>query len=170
MLEAKEKALAKMNQEMNQEHSEYEDYIHNWLSDQEDNELFEAILKEGKTIRSCFKYIEQYAYKMAKRVGNVASYAPSPNQIHSLIVEYLKGEQTVVGDAIVSDATKPLPKSSKVEQSKEVTTKPVANKTSKKEDSKMLSIFDFGVDEQNDNDSQADSCNCEDEAEDYAEE
>ena len=156
----KEQALVKMNEEMNQEHSEYEDYIHNWLSVQEDDELFEAILKVGKTIKSCFKYIERYAYKMAKRVGNVATYAPSPSQIHSLIVEYLKSEETVVGDVIVSNSTKPLPKSSKAvshdemdedadDELNEVKPSKKAKATKKSEGDLQMSMFDLFGDEVN---------------------
>jgi len=158
----KEQALVKMNEEMNQEHSEYEDYIHNWISDQEDDELFEAILKVGKTIKSCFKYIERYAYKMAKRVGNIATYAPSPNQIHSLIAEYLKSEETVVGDVIVSNSTKPQPKSSKAvthdeicedgeEELDEVKLSKKAKATKKSEVDLQMSMFDLFGDEVNGN-------------------
>lgn len=47
MNELKEKALAKMLEEMNKEHSPSEDHVHNWLCEQEDDELFQGILKDG---------------------------------------------------------------------------------------------------------------------------
>lgn len=56
MSEIKDKALAKMNEEMSVEHSRSIDAIHNWLCEQEDDELFEKICQEGKTIADAYQY------------------------------------------------------------------------------------------------------------------
>lgn len=56
MSEIKDKALAKMNEEMSEGHSRSIDAIHNWLCDQEDDELFENICQEGKTISDAYRY------------------------------------------------------------------------------------------------------------------
>ena len=45
----KQQALDKMLKEMNQEHSPSEDRIHNWICEQDDDELFQGILKDGYT-------------------------------------------------------------------------------------------------------------------------
>ena len=54
MSEIKQRALEKMNEEMNQKHSRSIDAIHNWLCDQEDDELFEKICQEGKTLADAY--------------------------------------------------------------------------------------------------------------------
>jgi len=56
MSEIKQQALEKMNAEMSQKHSRSIDSIHNWLCDQEDDELFEKICQEGKTIADAYQY------------------------------------------------------------------------------------------------------------------
>lgn len=47
----KNKALEKMLEEMKQEHSDTEDCIHTWLCQQQDEKLFQGILKEDRTIK-----------------------------------------------------------------------------------------------------------------------
>ena len=62
--ENKELALSKMLEEMNEKHSASEDKIHNWLCDQDDNEvLMQNILKEGKTIKGALDYAKAKARK-----------------------------------------------------------------------------------------------------------
>lgn len=56
MSEIKQQALEKMNAEMSQKHSRSIDSIHNWLCEQEDDELFEKICQEGKTIADAYQY------------------------------------------------------------------------------------------------------------------
>lgn len=46
MNEIKEKALAKLLEELNQPHDNSLDRVHNWICDQEDEELFKGILVE----------------------------------------------------------------------------------------------------------------------------
>ncbi|BET22330.1 Cas9 inhibitor AcrIIA9 family protein [Solobacterium moorei] len=56
MSEIKQRALEKMNAEMSQKHSRSIDSIHNWLCEQEDDDLFEKICQEGKTIADAYQY------------------------------------------------------------------------------------------------------------------
>lgn len=71
--EVKSKALNKMLKEMNEKHSGAEDAIHNWLCIQDDLELFEGILKEGRTIKKAMQYVIGKAKKQAE--GNAAMIA-----------------------------------------------------------------------------------------------
>lgn len=59
----KEKALEKMLDEMNGIHSGAEDIIHNWLCDQEEQAIFEGVLKEGRSIKGAVKYCSSRASK-----------------------------------------------------------------------------------------------------------
>lgn len=61
-----QKALEKMLEEMNNPHSINEEAIHNWLCDQNDELLFEGILKEGKTIKGAVAACKEKAKKKAK--------------------------------------------------------------------------------------------------------
>lgn len=70
MNELKMKAMEKMLIEMNVKHSGAEDAIHNWLCDQEDELLFEGILKVDRSIRGAVKYCTSQASK--QKVGKVA--------------------------------------------------------------------------------------------------
>lgn len=66
----KEKALEKMLNEMNEKHTSTEDAIHNWLCDQDDDELFKGVLKEDRTIKGSVDYCASKARKHQK--DNVA--------------------------------------------------------------------------------------------------
>ncbi|KRN62736.1 Cas9 inhibitor AcrIIA9 family protein [Carnobacterium maltaromaticum] len=70
MNELKMKAAEKMLIEMNEKHSGAEDAIHNWLCDQEDELLFEGILKVDRSIKGAVKYCTNQASK--QKVGSVA--------------------------------------------------------------------------------------------------
>lgn len=70
MNELKEKALEKMLDEMNKKHSGAEDAIHNWLCDQNDDKLFQGILKAGRTIKGAVQYCASQASK--RKSNNVA--------------------------------------------------------------------------------------------------
>lgn len=69
-LDTKQKAIGKMLVEMNKKHTSTEDVIHNWLCDQEDEDLFKGILKDGRTIKGAVKYCASQAQK--QKTGNVA--------------------------------------------------------------------------------------------------
>ena len=62
----KQQALDKMLKEMNQEHSPSEDCIHNWICEQDDDELFQGILKDGYTIKCSLDYAKGKAREFAK--------------------------------------------------------------------------------------------------------
>lgn len=67
----KSQALVKMLDEMNKEHTPVEDYIHNWLCGQEDEELFAGVLKDGKSINGAVKYMVNQARKVVS--GNMVA-------------------------------------------------------------------------------------------------
>lgn len=66
MNELKERALAKMLEEMNKEHSASEDRVHNWLCEQDDVELLQGILKDGYTIKKSLEYAKSKAREFAQ--------------------------------------------------------------------------------------------------------
>ena len=75
MSEIKQKAMAKMNNEMSQKHSPAVDAIHNFLCDQNDDELFENICKDGKSIADAYAYCVNKASE--QRDGNCAMVSDS---------------------------------------------------------------------------------------------
>lgn len=88
MSEIKDKALAKMNEEMSQKHSRSIDSIHNWLCDQEDDELFEKICQEGKTIADAYRYCHNKSSEY--RDGDCTMI--SDNVVFGWVVDYFKSE------------------------------------------------------------------------------
>ncbi len=88
MSEIKQKALAKMNEEMNKPHIFAVDAIHNWLCVQEDDELFEGICKEGKTIANAYTYCVNRASD--QRDGGCAVVADSV--VFGWAAEYFKSD------------------------------------------------------------------------------
>ena len=61
MNEIKEKALAKLLEEMKEDHGPAEDAIHNWICDQEDEKLFKGVLADKKSIKEALKYCANQA-------------------------------------------------------------------------------------------------------------
>lgn len=88
MSEIKKRALEKMNEEMNQKHSRSIDPIHNWLCEQEDDELFEKICQEGKTIADAYRYCHNKSFEY--RDGDCAMV--SNEIVFGWVVEYFKSE------------------------------------------------------------------------------
>ena len=90
MSEIKQKAMAKMNNEMSQKHSPAVDAIHNFLCDQNDDELFENICKDGKS--------NAYAYCVNKaseqRDGNCAMVSDSV--VFGWVADYFNSELKAV--------------------------------------------------------------------------
>ena len=83
----------KMNQEMSETHSSFEDAIHNWLSDQSENQsLMEAILVEGKSIKDAAAYATNQARKNA--VNGVAAITDA--QVFQWVVDYFLGQETKI--------------------------------------------------------------------------
>ena len=95
MSEIKDKALAKMNEEMSEGHSRSIDAIHNWLCDQEDDELFENICQEGKTISDAYRYCHNKSSEY--RDGDCAMV--SDDIVFGWIVEYFKSSLQEVKEA-----------------------------------------------------------------------
>lgn len=66
MNEIKEKALAKLLEELNKPHDLALDRIHNWICDQEDEELFQSILKERYSLTCALKFAKEKARNFAE--------------------------------------------------------------------------------------------------------
>lgn len=88
MSEIKQRALEKMNEEMSQKHSRSIDSIHNWLCEQEDDELFEKICQEGKTIADAYRYCHNKSSEY--RDGDCAMV--SNEIVFGWVVDYFKSE------------------------------------------------------------------------------
>lgn len=110
----KNKALAKMLEEMNKDHTPVEDIIHNWLCGQEDEMLFAGILKDGKTINGAVKYMAKQARKGVS--GNMAAVDDATG--FGWVRDYFTGEDVeevenlnfAVQSAVVKPAPEPKPK------------------------------------------------------------
>jgi hypothetical protein len=63
----KQRALDKMLQEMNDEHSLSEDKIHNWLCNQNDEELLAGVLNKDKSIKESLQFCGSKARELAIR-------------------------------------------------------------------------------------------------------
>lgn len=95
MSEIKQRALEKMNEEMSQKHSRSIDYIHNWLCEQEDDELFENICQEGKTISDAYRYCHNKSSEY--RDGDCAMV--SDDIVFGWIVDYFESSLQEVKEA-----------------------------------------------------------------------
>lgn len=92
MSEIKQKAIAKMNNEMSQKHSPAVDAIHNFLCDQNDDELFENICKDGKSIADAYAFCINKASK--QRDGKCAMISDSV--VFGWVVDYFNSELKAV--------------------------------------------------------------------------
>lgn len=101
MSEIKQKALAKMNEEMSQKHSPAVDVIHNWLCDQTDDGLFENICQDGKTIKAAFEYCVNNAYK--NKENNCAMIADSV--VFGWVVDYFKFDLKEIKSSVKAEVT-----------------------------------------------------------------
>ncbi len=112
----KEKALSKMLQEMQNNKSRAIDKIHTWICNQDDQKLFEGILKDGKTLENAFKYAAKKA--MVQQISGVA--AVDDEEVYEWIVEYFKSTETSVSVPAFASSTSGTPKKAKAkDQSKE---------------------------------------------------
>ena len=111
----KSQALAKMLDEMSKDHTPVEDYIHNWLCGQEDEELFAGVLKDGKSINGAVKYMANQARKGIS--GNMAVTDDATG--FGWVRDYFTGEDidevenlnfSVQSDVVVNPAQAPKPK------------------------------------------------------------
>ena len=92
MSEIKQKAIAKMNNEMSKKHSPAVDAIHNFLCDQNDDELFEDICKDGKSIADAYAFCINKASK--QRDGKCAMISDSV--VFGWVVDYFNSELKAV--------------------------------------------------------------------------
>lgn len=88
----KEQALEKMLIEMDKKHTSTEDAIHNWLCDQEDDELFKGVLKDNRTIKGSVEYCASKARE--QQTGNVAMI--DDETVFSWIKDYFLLEKVTV--------------------------------------------------------------------------
>lgn len=89
----KNKALEKMLEEMKQEHSDTEDCIHTWLCQQQEEELFQGVLKEDRTIKGAVAYCLS---QVKKQAGNSQSAMVSDEVVFSWVREYFLLEKVEV--------------------------------------------------------------------------
>ncbi|WP_368562020.1 Cas9 inhibitor AcrIIA9 family protein [Enterococcus faecalis] len=95
MTNTKEQALAVMLKEMQEEHSVAEDKIHNWLCDQNDENLFQSIVKKGKSISNALNYCGQKAREMAMKGVAVVD----DSEVYSWVKEYYLSDETDIKQA-----------------------------------------------------------------------
>lgn len=136
MNSTKARALEKMLIEMTEDHSDSEDKIHNWLCDQDDNQLFSGILNDGKSIREAIEFCSDKARELA--VQGVA--IVDDGEVYKWVHEYFTTEP--VKKVKTENLRKGLDKEIQEVRSKnEVST---VTKTKKKVDQgEQLSLLDF---------------------------
>ena len=141
MSEIKDKALAKMNEEMSEVHSRSIDAIHNWLCDQEDDELFEKICQEGKTIADAYRYCHNKSSEY--RDGDCAMV--SDDIVFGWVVEYFKSELQDVKSRNIkrSYCTDDKAYMEKKEVSKTTTKVSQKEKPKEKSDFERISLFEI---------------------------
>ncbi|MGK4109434.1 Cas9 inhibitor AcrIIA9 family protein [Enterococcus cecorum] len=129
--EIKERALAKMLEEMNQSHTHAEDAIHNWLCEQNDDELFDGIMKKDKSIKSAMKYCISQAREESS--GNIAMV--DDDTVFGWVRDYFINDDIKVNNNVSAKVIKGSnPKKKKTETKKKV---------EKKEELEQMNLFDF---------------------------
>ena len=119
MTEIKEKALAKMLEEMKEDHGPAEDAIHNWICDQEDEKLFKGVLADKKSIKEALKYCANKA--KSYKSGSCAMVDDST--VFGWVYKYFTGKTKKVEDihaTVVVDQKPEKPKIKKTKKSKTV--------------------------------------------------
>lgn len=109
MNETKQKALEKMLTEMNKQHGGAEDAVHNWLCDQDDEKLFEGILKKDRTIKGSMKYCVSEASK--QQTGNAA--VVDDQTVFMWVKTYFVSDKVPKMDTNVSAKVTPVKKTPK---------------------------------------------------------
>lgn len=91
----KEKAINKMNAEMQQEHSDAEDKLHNWLCShiEGDGDLAEGILAKGHTISGAMQYCSDKARKSVAKGARFA--CVEDDVVYSWAREYFLSKQAM---------------------------------------------------------------------------
>lgn len=141
MSDIKQRALVKMNEEMSQKHSRSIDAIHNWLCEQEDDELFEKICQEGKTIAAAYRYCHNKSSEY--RDGDCAMI--SDNVVFGWVVEYFKSKlQDVKSDDIEPYCDTDDKQYAKKKEEPKTTTRISQKATTKeKSDFERISLFEL---------------------------
>jgi len=143
MTELKEKALAKMNDEMSKPHSDVLDFIHNYFCEQEDETLLTSISKDGKSLEGAYNFM----VKMAKEKHYSCI---SDAEGFRLMTEYFLGNETDV-KAVGYASTKPIsatpktiaPTKNDVSIVPPVVKHEAPKKVDKPKEYEMTSMFDF---------------------------
>lgn len=90
MNKIKEQALNKLLEEVNRSNNDAIDKIHNWISDQNDTELFTGILQKGKNLAEALSYCAS----KVKRSGNYG--IATDEAVFSWVKEYFMLSSTNV--------------------------------------------------------------------------
>ncbi|OFI48852.1 hypothetical protein BG261_05540 [Floricoccus tropicus] len=139
MTATKDKALAKMLEEITDKTTPQIHRIHNWICYQEDEELFNGILKKGKTLNEAYEFITSKARELAVN----GSIFIEDDDVFSWVKEYYASDKIVVDMPVKKIPTpkksEPLPD----EILKVVNHKPKPTKKKSKEESGQMTIFDF---------------------------
>lgn len=153
----KEQALEVMNKELSKKHGPGKDMVHNALCDLEDDELFEGIVKPGKSIADALQYVASKAKEFAE--SGVAWV--DDDFVITYVIEYFKSSKTavpIVASVGASQSSKPIEPRREVKQEPLVmdsvqqamdlikSNKSKAKKQNNKVEDELMSIFDFGVD------------------------
>lgn len=133
-LTLKEQALAKMLVEMNQPHDETIDEVHNFLCEQEDDELFAGILVEGKTVQDAMNYLVSEAKKNRR-------FRITDSEGYKIIKQYFLGSETKVASVGYVSSRPVQTTQTEGEKTLSKVTKPSVKK--KADMGSNLSIFDF---------------------------
>ena len=141
MSEIKQRALAKMNKEMSKQHTFATDAIHNWLCVQEDDELFEGICKEGKTVANAYTYCVNRASDL--RDGGCTVVADSV--VFGWVAEYFKSDLKGVKAKATVNATVQKDINTNEDKQAPKTTTRVGQKAKAKEksDFERISLFEI---------------------------
>jgi hypothetical protein len=106
MTELKTQALAKMNDEMSKPHSAPLDQIHNWLCEQDDEDLFKGITVKEKTLNTALNYVSNIASKTQTNRCTVMT----DQEVYDHIVFYFKNEIKEVAPVAVKVQTSEVKK------------------------------------------------------------
>lgn len=152
----KSQALEVLNLELATPHGPGVDMIHNMLSDMDDNELFEGIIKPGKSLSNSL----QFAASKAKEYASNGIAGVPDEFVLNAVIEYFKSDKTNV-QAVASLSTAPNKKANAVSQNEmdedtdeeldEVKPSKKVKATKKSEVDLQMSMFDLFGDEVNGN-------------------
>ncbi|HAC0644241.1 TPA_asm: hypothetical protein GYZ23_05065 [Listeria monocytogenes] len=129
-LSIRERALNKMLTEMNEAHSGAEDAIHNWLCTQDEEAIFEGIMKDDRSIKGAVNYCSDNASK--QQTAGVAMIDDAT--VFSWVKKYFISEK-VPKSAVKATVTKP--------EKTKVKAKKKPKKTTAQEGYEQLDLLDF---------------------------